>query len=230
MLSGATVHGGPSPERSAGEHVWELHHPKRAVISRVTGWDPGSGRQSGVEEHERWECRKRLAAAAGVCLQLRPITQDGQISTEVRHPLLWDVCAEIMLRKVWMFNTDKMCFSFYIKYKLSCLSLSRFVSDKSPAGCQALLQHRLIQGNQKTQLGSGSSPETARTYPLSLLEWTANRKKANMVLHVHCFDGEVDAALTFCSPWDITSEHITNVTWIKMVPLYSVVQHVSLFI
>ncbi|XP_027140664.1 unconventional myosin-XV [Larimichthys crocea] len=67
--------------------------------------------------------------------------------------------------------------------------LLKFVSDKSPAGCQALLQHRLIQGNQKTQLGSGSSPETARTYPLSLLEWTANRKKANMVLHVHCFDG-----------------------------------------
>ncbi|KAK5885272.1 hypothetical protein CesoFtcFv8_019000 [Champsocephalus esox] len=67
--------------------------------------------------------------------------------------------------------------------------LLKFVSDHAPAGCQALLQHRLIQANQKTQLGSGSTPETARTYPLSLLEWTANRKKANMVLHVHCFDG-----------------------------------------
>lgn len=69
--------------------------------------------------------------------------------------------------------------------------LSRFVSDHAPAGYQALLQHRLIQANQKTQLGSGSTHETARTYPLSLLEWTANRKKANMVLHVHCFDGEL---------------------------------------
>ncbi|KAA8584875.1 hypothetical protein FQN60_003569, partial [Etheostoma spectabile] len=67
--------------------------------------------------------------------------------------------------------------------------LLKFVSDHAPAGCQALLQHRLIQANQKTQLGSGSPPETARTYPLSLLEWTANRKKANMVLQVHCFDG-----------------------------------------
>ncbi|XP_034395181.1 unconventional myosin-XV [Cyclopterus lumpus] len=67
--------------------------------------------------------------------------------------------------------------------------LLKFVSDHAPAGCQALLQHRLIQANQKTQLGSGAAPETARTYPLSLLEWTANRKKANMVLHVHCFDG-----------------------------------------
>ncbi|XP_072225685.1 unconventional myosin-XV [Leuresthes tenuis] len=67
--------------------------------------------------------------------------------------------------------------------------LLKFVSDHAPAGCQALLQHRLIQANQKTQLSSGSTPETARTYPLSLLEWTANRKKANMVLHVHCLDG-----------------------------------------
>ncbi|XP_026180323.1 unconventional myosin-XV [Mastacembelus armatus] len=67
--------------------------------------------------------------------------------------------------------------------------LLKFVSDHAPAGCQALLQHRLIQANQKTQQGSGSTAETARTYPLSLLEWTANRKKANMVLHVQCFDG-----------------------------------------
>uniref|UniRef100_I3KF02 Myosin XVA n=1 Tax=Oreochromis niloticus TaxID=8128 RepID=I3KF02_ORENI len=67
--------------------------------------------------------------------------------------------------------------------------LLKFVSDHAPAGCQVLLQHRLIQANQKMQLGSGSDPETARTYPLSLLEWTANRKKANMVLHVHCLDG-----------------------------------------
>ncbi|KAK2833709.1 hypothetical protein Q5P01_017598 [Channa striata] len=68
--------------------------------------------------------------------------------------------------------------------------LLKFVSDRAPAGCQALLQHRLIQANQKTQLGSGSAVETSRSYPPSLLEWTANRKKANMVLHVHCFDGK----------------------------------------
>lgn len=71
------------------------------------------------------------------------------------------------------------------------LNLSlRFVSDHGPVGCQALLQHRLIQANQKAQLSSGSAPGASRTYPLSLLEWTANRKKANMVLQVHCFDGE----------------------------------------
>ncbi|XP_072298739.1 unconventional myosin-XV [Eucyclogobius newberryi] len=67
--------------------------------------------------------------------------------------------------------------------------LLKFVSDHAPAGYQAMLQHRLIQGGQKTQLSPGDGTEMARTYPLSLLEWTANRKKANMALHVHCLDG-----------------------------------------
>lgn len=80
---------------------------------------------------------------------------------------------------------------------------SRFVSDHGPVGCQALLQHRLIQANQKTQLSSGSTPEAAHTYPPSLLEWTANRKKANMVLHVHCFDGELHSpkSISLFSCW-----------------------------
>lgn len=62
----------------------------------------------------------------------------------------------------------------------------RFVSDHAYNGYKAVGQHKLIQAMQKSLYG----PETARTYPLSLLEWTANRKKANMVLQVHCFDGE----------------------------------------
>ncbi|KAG7460008.1 hypothetical protein MATL_G00216600 [Megalops atlanticus] len=63
--------------------------------------------------------------------------------------------------------------------------LLKYVSDYAYEGYQAMCQHRLIQAMQKSKYG----PETARTYPLSLLEWTANRKKANMVLQVHCFDG-----------------------------------------
>lgn len=39
-------------------------------------------------------------------------------------------------------------------------------------------------------------PEYGRTYPPCLLEWTANRKRAHTVLHVHCFDGENPKALT----------------------------------
>ncbi|TSK31311.1 Unconventional myosin-XV [Bagarius yarrelli] len=63
--------------------------------------------------------------------------------------------------------------------------LLKFVSDNAFNSYKAVCQHRLIQAMQKSLYG----PETARTYPLSLLEWTANRKKANMVLQVHCFDG-----------------------------------------
>ncbi|KAF7691114.1 unconventional myosin-XV isoform X1 [Silurus meridionalis] len=63
--------------------------------------------------------------------------------------------------------------------------LLKFVSDNAYNSYKAVCQHKLIQAMQKSLYG----PETARTYPLSLLEWTANRKKANMVLQVHCFDG-----------------------------------------
>lgn len=59
------------------------------------------------------------------------------------------------------------------------------MSDYALNGFKALCQHKLLHAMQKCQLG----PEAARTYPLSLLEWTANRKKAHMALQVHCLDG-----------------------------------------
>lgn len=52
FISGTAIHGGPSPERGSGKHVWELHHPEEPVVSRVTGRDPGSGGEPGVEERE----------------------------------------------------------------------------------------------------------------------------------------------------------------------------------
>ncbi len=68
----------------------------------------------------------------------------------------------------------------------------RFVSDYALNGFKALCQHKLLQAMQKSYL----VPEASRTYPLSLLEWTATRKKAHMVLQVHCFDGKI---LIICS-------------------------------
>ncbi|XP_033907714.3 unconventional myosin-XV isoform X1 [Acipenser ruthenus] len=64
--------------------------------------------------------------------------------------------------------------------------LLKYVSDHAYDGYKSVCQHRLMQAMQKSQYG----PETARTYPLTLLEWTANRKRASMVLQVYCFDGE----------------------------------------
>ncbi|XP_076846163.1 unconventional myosin-XV [Brachyhypopomus gauderio] len=63
--------------------------------------------------------------------------------------------------------------------------LLKFVSDYAPDGFKAVCQHKLLQAGQKAALVPGA----ARTYPLTLLEWTANRKRARMVLHVHCSDG-----------------------------------------
>ncbi|XP_034449270.1 unconventional myosin-XV isoform X4 [Hippoglossus hippoglossus] len=122
------------------------------------------------------------------------IIQRGLTSPGLRDEILSQVVNQVWrnvnsenAERGWLLLSACVC-SFAPSPKMDKYLL-KFVSDHAPAGCQALLQHRLIQANQKTQLGSGSTPETARTYPLALLEWTANRKKANMVLHVHCFDG-----------------------------------------
>ncbi|KAF7669609.1 hypothetical protein LDENG_00170630 [Lucifuga dentata] len=122
------------------------------------------------------------------------IIQRGLVSPGLRDEILAQVVNQVWRNvnidnseRGWLLLLGCVC-SFSPSHKMDKYLL-KFVSDHAPAGCQALLQHRLIQGNQKTQLGSGFAPETARTYPLSLLEWTANRKKANMALHIHCFDG-----------------------------------------
>lgn len=67
-----------------------------------------------------------------------------------------------------------------------CASCGRFVSDYGPEGYDCVCQHRLLQALQGLNVG----PEYVRTYPPCLLEWTANRKRAHTVLHIHCFDGE----------------------------------------
>ncbi|XP_070398919.1 unconventional myosin-XV [Nothobranchius furzeri] len=122
------------------------------------------------------------------------IVQRGLLSSGLRDEIMAQVVNQVWrntnidnAERGWLLLLACVC-SFAPSPKMDKYLL-KFVSDHAPAGCQALLQHRLIQANQKMHLSSGSSPETARTYPLSLLEWTANRKKANMVLHVHCFDG-----------------------------------------
>ncbi|XP_041673445.1 unconventional myosin-XV [Cheilinus undulatus] len=122
------------------------------------------------------------------------IIQRGLLSPGLRDEILAQVVNQVWrninfdnAERGWLLLLACVC-SFSPSNKMDKYLL-KFVSDHGPANFQALLQHRLIQANQKMQLSSGSAPETARTYPLSLLEWTANRKKANMVLHVHCFDG-----------------------------------------
>ncbi|KAM9292172.1 unconventional myosin-XV [Morus bassanus] len=64
--------------------------------------------------------------------------------------------------------------------------LLKFVSDYAFAGYKPVCQRKLMHAMARSQLGTAAS----RTYPPSLLEWTANRHQASMALDLHCFNGD----------------------------------------
>ncbi|NXX99930.1 MYO15 protein, partial [Centropus bengalensis] len=69
--------------------------------------------------------------------------------------------------------------------------LLKFVSDYAFAGYKPVCQRKLMQAMARAQLGAAA----ARTFPPSLLEWTANRRQASMALDLHCFNGIWNAQL-----------------------------------
>ncbi|NWI42328.1 MYO15 protein, partial [Picathartes gymnocephalus] len=69
--------------------------------------------------------------------------------------------------------------------------LLKFVSDYAFAGYKPVCQRKLMHAMARSQLGAAA----ARTFPPSLLEWTANRQQASMALDLHCFNGAGSAAL-----------------------------------
>ncbi|XP_050173740.1 unconventional myosin-XV [Myiozetetes cayanensis] len=64
--------------------------------------------------------------------------------------------------------------------------LLKFVSDYAFAGYKPVCQRKLMHAMARAQLGTAA----ARTFPPSLLEWTANRQQASMALDLHCFNGD----------------------------------------
>ncbi|NWH72650.1 MYO15 protein, partial [Piaya cayana] len=64
--------------------------------------------------------------------------------------------------------------------------LLKFVSDYAFAGYKPVCQRKLMHAMARSQLGAAA----ARTFPPSLLEWTANRQQARMALDLHCFNGD----------------------------------------
>ncbi|NXR50917.1 MYO15 protein, partial [Hippolais icterina] len=64
--------------------------------------------------------------------------------------------------------------------------LLKFVSDYAFAGYKPVCQRKLMHAMAHSQLGAAA----ARTFPPSLLEWTANRQQASMALDLHCFNGD----------------------------------------
>lgn len=146
---------------------------------------------SGVEESQHFEFRAWLAPVVLLSLCLPALPTTGQVPTEVRHTFRrWTIICALY----------SLCFGKYRQCFLSCLcalirifsccahvtACCRFVSDYGPEGYNCVCQHRLLQALLRLNIG----PEYTRTYPPCLLEWTANRKRAHTVLHIHCFDGE----------------------------------------
>ncbi|XP_058637959.1 LOW QUALITY PROTEIN: unconventional myosin-XV [Onychostoma macrolepis] len=118
------------------------------------------------------------------------IIQRGLATPPVRDEILAQIANQVWqnentrnAERGWLLMAA--CLSSFAPSEKMEKYLLKFVSDYALNGFKALCQHKLIQAMQKSYL----VPEASRTYPLSLLEWTATRKKAHMVLQVHCFDG-----------------------------------------
>lgn len=164
---------------------------------------------SGVEESQCPQLGARLAAPHFLPGRLPAFTATRQILAEVRH---WMIYHSVYYLK-WEVFLDCITFTLLTAPRPRCYQWSsaftvimwpparahtpsdavavlslcrRFVSDFGPEGYDCVCQHRLLQGLQGLTVG----PEHVRTYPPCLLEWTANRKRAHTVLHIHCFDGE----------------------------------------
>ncbi|XP_035390988.1 unconventional myosin-XV [Electrophorus electricus] len=118
------------------------------------------------------------------------IIQRGLATLPIRDEILAQVANQVWrnenkrnAERGWLLMAA--CLSSFAPSEKMEKYLLKFVSDYALNGFKALCQLKLLQAAQKAPLG----PEAARTYPLTLLEWTAIRKRARMVLQVHCSDG-----------------------------------------
>ncbi|KAJ3615018.1 hypothetical protein NHX12_018586, partial [Muraenolepis orangiensis] len=118
------------------------------------------------------------------------IIQRGLAKPSLRDEILAQVANQVW-RNPNMLNSERgwlllsACLSTFLPSQRLAKYLLKFVSDYGPEGYDCVCQHRLLQALQGVSVG----PEHVRTYPPCLLEWTANRKRAHTVLHIHCFDG-----------------------------------------
>uniref|UniRef100_A0A671TUP7 Myosin XVA n=1 Tax=Sparus aurata TaxID=8175 RepID=A0A671TUP7_SPAAU len=118
------------------------------------------------------------------------IIQRGLANPSLRDEILAQVANQVW-RNPNILNSERgwlllsSCLSAFLPSQRLTKYLLKFVSDYGPEGYDCVCQHRLLQALQRLNFG----PEYVRTYPPCLLEWTANRKRAHTVLHIHCFDG-----------------------------------------
>uniref|UniRef100_A0A087XL45 Myosin XVAb n=1 Tax=Poecilia formosa TaxID=48698 RepID=A0A087XL45_POEFO len=138
------------------------------------------------------------------------IIQRGLSNPSLRDEILAQIANQVW-RNPNVLNSERgwllfsSCLSAFLPSQRLAKYLLKFVSDYGPDGYDCVCQNRLLQALQRLSVG----PEYVRTYPPCLLEWTANRKKAHTVLHVHCFDG-----MSFLCPlhsWTTGEEMAKNI-------------------
>ncbi|MED6237927.1 hypothetical protein ATANTOWER_032437 [Ataeniobius toweri] len=118
------------------------------------------------------------------------IIQRGLANPSLRDEILAQIANQVW-RNPNMLNSERgwlllsSCLSTFLPSQRLAKYLLKFVSDYGPEGYDCVCQNHLLQALQHISAG----PEYVRTYPPCLLEWTAIRKKAHTVLHVHCLDG-----------------------------------------
>ncbi|XP_075318584.1 unconventional myosin-XV [Odontesthes bonariensis] len=118
------------------------------------------------------------------------IIQRGLANPSLRDEILAQIANQVW-RNPNILNSERgwlllsSCLSAFLPSQRLAKYLLKLVSDYGPEGYNCVCQHRLLQALQRLGVG----PEYVRTYPPCLLEWTANRKRAQTVLHIHCFDG-----------------------------------------
>ncbi|CAG0891503.1 unnamed protein product [Darwinula stevensoni] len=116
------------------------------------------------------------------------IVNKALLNEKLRDELLCQLCNQTWknenegnCERGWLLMANALsCFApshFLFKYML------KYVSDHAYNGYKVLCQKKLLQSARL-------EAQLARTYPPCLLEWRANRKKANMALEAVFSDGE----------------------------------------
>ncbi|XP_015264730.1 PREDICTED: unconventional myosin-XV [Gekko japonicus] len=119
------------------------------------------------------------------------IVQKGLSTAGLRDEILAQIINQVW-RNTNIHNEERgwlllaVCLSAFTPSPSLEKPLLKFVSDYAYDGYKPVCQHKLMQAMEKTQHGA----EAARSYPPTLLEWTACRGKVNMALDVYCFNGD----------------------------------------